>query len=194
VGQREAGEWTLTSGRKYGNPFVDVDVEGVFRGPSGLGFAVPGFYDGTGGWRGPFCGLGVIHGWKNSWERWMVLEADQAGMEQFLLMRRFLHEAVPFHKVKPAPQLIATGGWDFGHRPSALADGDLGLAAVYLPAGGAVELNLPKGKRYVARWFGTRTGRLRPASPAHKRRPASFCAPPGGRKHPWDWVLVLRER
>jgi hypothetical protein len=145
-----------------------------------------------GGWRGLFCGLGVIHGWMNTWGPHMILDRDQAGMEQFLLMRRFFREVVPFHKVRPASEVIVRRDCEFGHSPSALASKERDLVAVYLPTGGRVDLNLPAGRRRSAQWFDPRTGRLSPASAGGRGKVRSFEAPAGGGDHPWDWVLVLR--
>ncbi|MFO8006801.1 MAG: DUF5060 domain-containing protein [Candidatus Brocadiia bacterium] len=144
-----------------------------------------------GGWRGLFSGLGIIHGWENSWGPYMLLEEDQAGMEQFLLMRRFFHQIVPFEKVRPAPALVQGEGWDRGHAPLAMADAERELVAVYLPVGGEVTLKLPEGKRYGARWFDVRTGKLSAAAAENGRY---FSAPAGGGEHPYDWILVLEAR
>jgi len=48
---RSVGEWELTSGQTYANPFVDVVVEVTFTSPSGEAAIVPAFYDGEGTWR-----------------------------------------------------------------------------------------------------------------------------------------------
>ena len=121
----------------------------------------------------------------------MILEEDQAGMEQFLLMRRFFHEIVPFEKVRPAPALVEGQCWERGHAPLALADGECDLVAVYLPVGGQVTLKLRDGKEYEARGFDVRTGELRPASAQAAGR---FAAPAGGGQHPHDWILVLESK
>ncbi|KPK65553.1 MAG: hypothetical protein AMK73_02695 [Planctomycetes bacterium SM23_32] len=144
-----------------------------------------------GGWRSLFCGLGVIHGWEHSWGPWMILERDQEGMPQFLLMRRFFREVVPFDAVRPAPGLVR-GEYEWGRRPSALASEGRDLVAVYLPTGGRVELDLPAEAGYAAQWFDTRTGGMSNAEPAGGKGALAFVGPEGGGDRPWDWVLVLR--
>jgi hypothetical protein len=144
-----------------------------------------------GGWRSLFCGLGVIHGWEHSWGPWMILDRDQEGMPQFLLMRRFFHDVVPFHRVRPAPELVA-GDYAWGRRPSALASEERDLVAVYLPTGGTVTLDLPEGRQRSAQWFDTRTGEMSGAEPAGGA--LTFAAPEGGGERPWDWALVLRTK
>lgn len=145
-----------------------------------------------GGWRGLFGGLGLIHGWEHSWGPWMILDRDQAGMPQFLLMRRFFTEVAPFDRVRPAPELVA-GDYEWGRRPSALADPSRDLVAVYLPTGGRVRLRLPGPQRYRAEWFDTRTGKMRRAQTTVGKGP-NYSAPVGGGERPWDWILVLRAK
>jgi hypothetical protein len=139
-----------------------------------------------GAWRGAFSGLGLIHGFENSWGPWMLLEEDQPGMQQLLLVRRFFLELLPFAALRPAPELIAQGPEAPGHRPLALAD-DTGRAAVYLPAGGAVALARPFAR---ASWFDPRSGEQRAA----EARDGHYEAPEDTSLRPQDWVLVLDER
>jgi len=146
-----------------------------------------------GGWRGLFCGLGVISGWEHTWGPWMIVDRDQQGMAQFLLMRRFFTEVVPFHRVRPAPELVRPRDWEHGCRPLALADPGRDVIAVYLPVGGTVALDLPEGKRHTARWFDPRTGELQDADPG-ETAVVFTAATAGSAERPWDWVLVLRSR
>ena len=139
-----------------------------------------------GAWRGAFSGLGVIHGFENSWGPFQVLDEDQPGLAYLLHLRRFFTEVVPFHRLRPAPQLLGEGAWPSGQQPLALATAEREVVAVYLPAGGRVDLVLPEGLSHAAHWYDPRTGVL---SPADGR--VSFQAERGEERHPWDWVLVL---
>ncbi|HEY63536.1 MAG TPA: DUF5060 domain-containing protein [Caldilineae bacterium] len=149
-----------------------------------------------GAWRGAFCALGIIHGFENSWGPFAVLDRDQPGLAYLLHLRRFFTEMVPFHRMRPAPELIAPGAYAPGRRPLALATEDREVVAAYLPVGGAVELTLPTGKRYQARWFDPRTGDLQAAGMSEADGRRRFVAPPGQDEqgHPWDWVLVADSR
>lgn len=142
-----------------------------------------------GAWRGAFRSLGIIHGWENSWGPWQVLDRDQAGMPYLLHLRRFLTEVVPFHQLRPAPQLHPDGEFVPGHRPMVMSTADHDVVAAYLPVGGTLTLpRLPDGG-YASRWFDPRTGELRPTETAATG--ATYSAPEGGDAHPWDWALVL---
>ena len=51
----QAEQWrtidiTVTTNREYPNPFLDVDVFGVFTGPQGQTLKLLGFWDGEGTW------------------------------------------------------------------------------------------------------------------------------------------------
>jgi hypothetical protein len=121
----------------------------------------------------------------------MILDRDMPGMEHYLLMRRFFHEVVPFHRVRPAQQIVSGGEYEPGSRPLALADEELGLVALYLPTGGEASLALPAEKTYSARWFDTRTGALSQASPERGEGGVRIVAPGGAGEHARDWALVL---
>jgi hypothetical protein len=142
-----------------------------------------------GGWRGAFCGMGIIHGFENSWGPFMLLEHDQAGLAYLLLLRHFFTAVVPFARLRPAPVVVAEGNYPAGHRPLALASAERDVVAVYLPVGGTVTLCLPRtASAYRARWFNPCTGELSPAQGAGD----TFVAPVATQKgHPQDWVLVL---
>lgn len=142
-----------------------------------------------GAWRGAFRALGLIHGFENSWGPWAVLDRDQPGLADFLLVRRFFTEVVPFARLRPAPDLLPPGDAPPGHAPSALATPERGIVAVYLPTGGAVAPATPPGRAYAARWYDPRSGDLRPATPADGTYRAPTGTDPQG--HPWDWVLVF---
>ncbi len=141
-----------------------------------------------GAWRGAFRGLGIIHGFENSWGPWQRLDEDQPGMAYLLHLRRFFTEIVPFDRVRPAPDVLRDGEYPPGHRPSALATENRGRVAVYLPAGGAVRLSIDAT---LAHWFDPRTGGVLPTT-GDEQEPGQFTAPPGSENgHPWDWVLLL---
>ncbi len=162
-----------------------------------------------GAWRGVFRGMGIIHGFENSWGPWMKLDEDQPGMAYLLHLRRFFTEVVPFDHLRPAPDslplfryvrdTLVPADYPSGHLPSALATPDLDVIAVYLPIGGTVTLtapdadsvllNLPAGKWRV-QWYDPRTGAVSPAESLDK--PWRFAASQGNENgHPWDWVLVV---
>jgi hypothetical protein len=146
-----------------------------------------------GGWRGAFSGLGVVNGFENTWGPWMILDQDQPGLIHLLHLRRFFTKVIPFHRLRPAPDLIAPGDAAPGHRPLALASDTRDVVAVYLPVGGDVSLYLPEERQYNAHWYDPRTGDLRPATPSGSGAELHFTAPvdPGKSEHPWDWALAL---
>jgi hypothetical protein len=146
-----------------------------------------------GAWRGAFCALGVIHGFENSWGPFLRLEEDQPGLVYLLHLRRFFAEIVPFHRLRPAPEVIGHGPGEFGHRPLALASDDRETIAVYLPVGGEVSLVLPADVVFGSRWYDPRTGEFQAAHGARQASSLGFQAPVGQDEagHPWDWVLLL---
>ena len=141
-----------------------------------------------GAWRGAFCGLGIIHGFENSWGPWDKLNEDQPGMADLLLVRRFFREVVPFERLRPAPGLAIGDRTAPGEATLALASKDRRLVAVYLPVGGRVSLTLPVVDSYGAQWYDPCSGESSPA----QVEGATFAAPDRiSRGHPQDWVLVL---
>jgi hypothetical protein len=139
-----------------------------------------------GAWRGAFRGLGLIHGFENSWGPWSILDRDQPGMADYLLVRRFFTEVVSFHRLRPAPDLLPRQEYPSGH---ALATPERDIVAVYLPVGGEIAPALPTGRVYAAQWFDPRTGELQAATATG----GSYSCPGGtdAQGHPWDWVLLL---
>ncbi len=144
-----------------------------------------------GAWRGAVQGLGIIHGFENSWGPWAVLGEDQPGLADLLQVRRFFTEVLPFFDLRPAPELVPGEGWEPGRRPLALANEDRTRAAVYLPTGGEVVVDIPEDVAARARWFDPRSGELSAASGVANDGAAHFVAPGGGGERPWDWVLVM---
>lgn len=151
-----------------------------------------------GAWRGAFQGMGLIHGFENSWGPFMLLEEDQPGMVDLRHVRRFFTEVVSFHELQPAPELLSPGEYGAGERPSALATRDRDCICVYLPVGGAVHLQLsPTADGYLAEWYDTQAGTLvegTAAAPVNDDNGIVYASPGGNDVdgHPVDWVLVLR--
>ncbi|MGH2559924.1 MAG: DUF4038 domain-containing protein [Thermomicrobiales bacterium] len=144
-----------------------------------------------GAWRGAFRGLGVVHGFENSWGPFAVLDRDQAGLPYLLHPRRFFTEVLPFHRLRPL-QRLATGHLpDSGHDASVLASEVGDLVAVYFPTGGAVEITLPRHTTYRAVWFDPRTGETHEASPLAGGDLVQVATPVGGESSADDWVLAL---
>jgi hypothetical protein len=142
-----------------------------------------------GAWRGVFRGLGVIHGFENSWGPWANLDEDQPGLQHLLHLRRFVTGVVPFDALSPAPDLLVGEGAEAGRRPQALATDDRSVVLAYLPVGGEVTLKI--GPDRVSRWFDPRTGDLRDAECVVESDGMRFVAPTGGgADRPADWVLV----
>ena len=136
-------------------------------------------------WRGIGMGMGIINGQENSWGPWMLLEQDQPGTADIVVIRDFLTDAVPFHDLRPAPALVQ-GDYPPGHRPLALQSQDGTLAVIYFPVGGNAAIGFAASS---GQWFDPRAATWAPA-------PATgpFTAPPGTDDdgHPLDMVLVLR--
>jgi hypothetical protein len=143
-------------------------------------------------WRGAFQALGVIHGFENSWGPFANLEEDQPSLPYLQHLHRFFTEIVGFHRLRPAPDLLASGPTELGHQPSVLAAADRSQVAVYLPTGGELVLNLA-GDGYTSQWFNPRTGEQSATTPAASGESTRFTAPSGADDpvQPWDWVLVL---
>lgn len=146
-----------------------------------------------GAWRGIFRGLGIIHGFENTWGPWQVLDRDQPGLEALLHLRHFLTAVVPFHELRPAPDLLQSSHSEVGHRPQALASSDRRVIVVYLPTGGDVSLPLPDSDVLENQWFDPRTGNLSQAEGREEAKRWVFVAPHNsGDGHPSDWVLMSR--
>lgn len=142
-----------------------------------------------GAWRGVMCGIGIIHGFENSWGPFMELEQDQPGVADLMHLHRFFHEIAPFHLLSPvaAP---GTGSDDrFGGSPLALATESNAMVVVYLPTGGTFAPD-DLTQWTTATWFNPRTGELHEAEAISDNQLAAP-EPPSG-DHPADWVLILR--
>jgi hypothetical protein len=145
-------------------------------------------------WRGLSCGMGVIHGFKNSWGPWMLLEEDLPGVIDIMHERRFFTEIAPFYNLRPARDVVVARDWPFGHRPLALANSGKDSIVVYLPAGGRLDLAMAADASHAAQWFDPRTGDLSSATPVGGQGALSFDPPAGvdANGHPLDWALLLR--
>ncbi len=149
-----------------------------------------------GAWRGAFCGVGVIHGFENSWGPFMTLDEDQPGLVYLLHLCRFFTEVVPFQQMQPTEEILIADEWALGHRPSVLATTNRDVVAVYLPVGDTVALALPTERGYSAQWFDPRTGELHAAELSTEDTILS-CTPPVGKdenERLWDWILVLSDK
>ncbi|HEV2072388.1 MAG TPA: DUF4038 domain-containing protein, partial [Thermomicrobiales bacterium] len=146
-----------------------------------------------GAWRGVFRGLGVIHGFENSWGPWQLLDRDQPGLEALLHLHHFVTTIIPFHQMRPTPDLLQATDLEVGRQPQALATPDLGFTAVYLPVGGEVSLQVLNGNDRVDQWFDPRTGSSFPAEGRGDGDRRVFSAPRDDQDgHPCDWILVSR--
>ncbi|MDQ3653968.1 MAG: DUF4038 domain-containing protein [Chloroflexota bacterium] len=144
-----------------------------------------------GAWRGSMRGLGIIHGFENSWGPFAILDEDQPGLDHLLQVRRFFTEIVPFATLRPVAG-VATGSDDRpGRGPLTLATPDRETIVVYLPTGGEMTLTSIDGA-YGTEWFDPRSGELT-SGPAWNSGVLSPPEPPTGDR-PDDWVLVLRRR
>ena len=146
-----------------------------------------------GAWRGAFCGLGIIHGFENSWGPWMLLQEDQPGMAYLLHLRHFITEEIPFSGMRSAQDLLQLAAWKPGCQPRVLAAPDKDVVAVYFPTGGMAELDLAQAAAYQGVWFDPRTGQTRPAELAHFTSHLKVEAPIQLDElgHPLDIVLLL---
>ncbi len=113
-------------------------------------------------------------------------------MRYFPHLRRFVTKAIPFHRLHPAPTLVAPDDYDRGHRPLVLASQDRDLIAVYFPAGGAVTLQV-SNRGYTAQWYDPRTGAVRAGRFEAYEEGLRLEAPLAhdGEGRPQDWVLTL---
>jgi hypothetical protein len=175
------------------NPAFDLNIPGhIYCDPE---------HTRRGAWRGAFCGLGVIHGFENSWGPWMLLEEDQPGLVYLLHLRRFVHELVPFARMHPDAGLVqeeqSAPGSQPGYQPRALVSEEKDVIAVYFPAGGEVVLDLPAGRAYKVTWFNPRSGQAEPGEDlAASGEPLKVTAPAGqdGEGHPFDFTLILKSK
>ncbi|WGF87525.1 apiosidase-like domain-containing protein [Marinivivus vitaminiproducens] len=138
-----------------------------------------------GAWRGAFSGLGIIHGFENSWSPWMILGEDQPGLADLLIVRDFFTTIAPFASLRPGAPV--EGDHAHGERPLVLVREDGGLTLYYLPAGGVVTARADK-----ARWFDPRSARICDARPEGDGFRPPLQADPHGR--PLDWILMLEDR
>ncbi|MBI1298028.1 DUF4038 domain-containing protein [bacterium] len=143
-------------------------------------------------WRGAFQGMGIIHGFENTWGPFAILEEDQPSLPYVQHLKRFFTEIVDFDRLRPAPQLLQSGPNEDGYTPLMLATEDRSQIAVYVPAGGEFALKLPV-HGYAAQWYDPRSGELTGAAVSTNPNSMTFSTPGGtdDEGHPWDWALVL---
>ncbi|MGW5329706.1 apiosidase-like domain-containing protein [Streptomyces sp. NPDC004014] len=117
-----------------------------------------------GAWRGAMSGLGVVHGFDNTWGPFLDLKNDQEGVAALLHLAHFFREHVAFHRLRPAPRPAAGPEASPSCAPLILQDVEDGTVVVYLPAGGSVELTAEAGllpvSGAVVRTYDPRSGRL----------------------------------
>ncbi len=144
-----------------------------------------------GAWRGAFRALGVIHGFENTWGPWAVLDRDQPGMADYLVLRRFFTELVPFYRLRTAPELSPAQALPLGHTPAILATPERDIVAAYLPVGGSITFDSALTHPAYTRWFDPRTGDTTPAIRIGDTYHAPAATDDAG--HPEDWVLVMTD-
>lgn len=143
-----------------------------------------------GAWRGAMSGLGIIHGFENSWGPFQVLDQDQPGLEYLLHLRHVFTKVVPFERLRPVARLARSNNARPGKRPLAMASPERDIIVIYLPVGGDVTMEMDL-EAFTGEWFDPRTGQLVDGG---RRSGATFSPPqqPKGDR-PDDWVLVLRK-
>jgi Protein of unknown function (DUF4038)/Domain of unknown function (DUF5060) len=140
-----------------------------------------------GAWRAVFQASGLVHGFENTWGPWCVLDTDQAGMQDLLVVRRFLTE-VDATRLDVVTGIFGAAETDPepGRRVRVLASSDRSLVAAYLPVGG--RLTVP-GELCDHRleWFDPRTGERAPGL----RDGAGTAVPPTSDEPRDDWVALF---
>jgi hypothetical protein len=143
-----------------------------------------------GAWRRIFRGLGIVHGFENSWGRWKVLDRDQPGLGALLHLRRFVTEFVPLEQLRPARDLLEPDQAEVGRRPQCMASADRSVTVVYLHVGGEVTLPVIGGDR-DERWFDPRIGAVHASERRDLGDRRVFAAPHHEHDGPArDWMLV----
>ena len=91
---------------------------------------------------------------------------DRPGARQVGLARRFF-ECLPWTKLRPAPQLLASQEKEASKFIACAATPDHGVIVAYVPAGAKpqVALDQESGPGWVTRWFDPRSGDWKPGSP-----------------------------
>lgn len=143
-------------------------------------------------WRGAFCGIGVIHGFENTWGPWWIPEEDQEGMKYLLILKKFFMEEVEFHHFRPDNEIIDKSiQYEPGTKPLCMSASQKDAFLVYLPVGGSVALNLPGVSEFESIWYNPRTGGKQEAQGMVSEDTAKFEPASSNRD---DWTLVLRKR
>ncbi|MFE4605657.1 DUF4038 domain-containing protein [Kitasatospora indigofera] len=113
-----------------------------------------------GAWRGAMSGLGVVHGFDNTWGPFLNLQDDQDGVAALVHLARFFREHVDFHRLRPAPGLVTGPPAAEGRSALVLRDPGAGTVVVYLPVGGHVRLTGLGAPTAAVRTYDPRTGVL----------------------------------
>lgn len=144
-----------------------------------------------GGWRGAMRGMGIIHGFENSWGPFAELDDDLPGLEHLLHLHRFFTEIVPFAQLRPDQTLVKEEAVPPGQAPLTMANEERNLVVIYLPVGGDVRI-VDRQVPATAQWFDPRSGVLGVEQPA----PGPVFTPPEPPvgERPDDWVLILRRQ
>lgn len=147
-----------------------------------------------GAWRGAFSGLSVMNGFENTWAPYMIMDEDQPGVYQLILLKHFFTEIIPFQILQPSSDLIIEKEkYKPGQKPLCLGSDDRKQIAVYLPVGSEVSLGIKDIKKYNARWFNPRKGDLTPARSGIVKERVTFVKK-DNENEPSDWVLVLEAK
>lgn len=146
-----------------------------------------------GAWRSVFMGMGIIHGFENSWGPWCLLDEDQQGVGQLKVVNDFVLNTIRetvvsrSHINNPAPD-------PKGQQSSLIASENHELVLAYLPDGG--EVMIPGNLRWrTMYWVNPDDGQTTEAEPRSIENTHCFTAPGiRGETHATDWLLVLDNR
>jgi hypothetical protein len=120
----------------------------------------------------------------------MILDEDQPSLIELHYLHRLVTEVVPFHRLRPAQELLIGDEYVRGYAPLILADADRSIVAAYFPAGGSARLDLSARAAYAKRWYDTTTGRLSDGASVLPDHTFHSPADPSATR-PQDWVLLL---
>jgi hypothetical protein len=117
---------------------------------------------------------------------------DHPGAFQMGILRR-LFEARPFHKLKPAQELIPDGPGHGGARIRAAAADDATFLIVYSPRGErfTIDKSLFRTKKTKEIWFDPRYGIASPVHTPDTKGIQTYTPPTSGRGN--DWILIIED-
>jgi hypothetical protein len=124
----------------------------------------------------------------DAWDYWRKAAAWPSA-NQMTILRDFL-AGLEWWRLQPAPRSVRNEGGTALDRPLLAVADDASFGVAYLPAGGAVAIDMTAfASPMEAAWFNPRTAGRAKASAAPVRSGVSeWTAPAGG----LDWVLLLR--